>query len=67
MPIKMSKEKEAILKALGAKIVRTPNVRYNDPNSHINMAFRLHKLIPNSVLLDQVILVDLCRKFRILN
>uniref|UniRef100_A0A914CK10 cystathionine beta-synthase n=1 Tax=Acrobeloides nanus TaxID=290746 RepID=A0A914CK10_9BILA len=55
MPIKMSKEKEVILKALGAKIVRTPNVRYNNPNSHINMAFRLHKLIPNSVLLDQYI------------
>ena len=39
MPEKMSKEKEVTLKALGAKIIRTPTeAASNDPESHINVA-----------------------------
>ena len=39
MPEKMSKEKEVVLKALGAKIVRTPTeAGWDDPSSHIEIA-----------------------------
>lgn len=56
MPEKMSQEKEAVLKALGATIVRTPSHHhYNDPESHIGVALRLQKELPNSIILDQVI------------
>jgi len=54
MPQKMSKEKEVILKALGAEIIRTPTeVSWNDPKSHISVAKSLNKKIPNSHILDQ--------------
>ena len=54
MPEKMSKEKEVVLKALGAKIYRTPTeLAWNDPNSHISLAQKLNKEIPNSHILDQ--------------
>eukprot|EP00871_Galdieria_phlegrea_P002449 jgi/Galph1/3204/GphlegSOOS_G1861.1 len=55
MPEKMSEEKVNILKALGAEIVRTPTeAAYNSPESHIQVAQRLNKEIPNSYILDQV-------------
>ncbi len=54
MPEKMSKEKEVVLSALGAKIVRTPTeAAWDDPNSHIGIAKKLNKEIPNSFILDQ--------------
>ncbi|KAI1719494.1 pyridoxal-phosphate dependent enzyme domain-containing protein [Ditylenchus destructor] len=54
MPSRMSKEKEIALKALGAKIVRTnDDAPYDSDESHIGMAFKLRKEIPNSVVLDQ--------------
>ena len=54
MPEKMSKEKEVVLKALGAKIYRTPTeAAWNDPDSHISLAKELNNEIPNSHILDQ--------------
>jgi len=54
MPEKMSKEKEVVLKALGAEIVRTPTeAAWNDPESHIEVAKKLNKKIKNSHILDQ--------------
>ncbi|CAG8595283.1 9353_t:CDS:2, partial [Cetraspora pellucida] len=54
IPEKMSQEKVDILKALGAEIVRTPTeAAWDSPESHIGVAKRLNKEIPNSVILDQ--------------
>ncbi|KAG1691661.1 Cystathionine beta-synthase [Nymphon striatum] len=54
MPEKMSQEKVAVLRALGAEIVRTPNsARFDAPESHISVAQRLCEEIPRSVILDQ--------------
>tara|TARA_B100001123_G_C15310794_1_gene1024263 strand:+ start:762 stop:1718 length:957 start_codon:yes stop_codon:yes gene_type:complete len=54
MPEKMSKEKEVVLKALGAKIVRTPTeAAWDSPESHIGIANKLNKEIHNSHILDQ--------------
>lgn len=54
MPEKMSQEKEVVLKALGAEIVRTPTeAAWNDPNSHIEIAKKMNEEIPNSHILDQ--------------
>ena len=54
MPEKMSKEKEVVLKALGAEIIRTPTeAAWDDPKSHIGVAKKLNKEIPNSFILDQ--------------
>ena len=54
MPEKMSQEKVDVLRALGAEIVRTPTeAAYDSPESHISVAKRLNKEIPNSVILDQ--------------
>ncbi|KAF6021025.1 CBS [Bugula neritina] len=54
MPEKMSSEKVNILKALGAEIVRTPtSASFEDPESHIGVAWRLKNEIPNSHILDQ--------------
>ena len=54
MPEKMSKEKEVALKALGATIVRTPTeAAWNDPESHIEVAKKMQREIPNSHILDQ--------------
>lgn len=40
--------------ALGAEIVRTPTeAAYDSPESHIGVAKRLEKEIPNSIILDQ--------------
>ena len=39
MPEKMSKEKQVVLEALGAKIIRTPTeAAFDDPESHISVA-----------------------------
>ncbi|TFY79282.1 hypothetical protein EWM64_g4733 [Hericium alpestre] len=47
---KMSLEKEAALRGLGAEVVRTPNgVASDAPNSHIGVAHRLEKLIPHGI------------------
>jgi cystathionine beta-synthase/cysteine synthase A len=54
MPEKMSHEKEVVLKALGAEIVRTPTeAAWDSPESHIGVAKKLNKEIPNSFILDQ--------------
>jgi len=54
MPEKMSKEKEVILNALGAKIIRTPTeAAWDSPDSHIGIAKKLNKEIKNSHILDQ--------------
>ena len=54
MPEKMSKEKEVVLKALGAKIYRTPTeAAWDDYDSHIELAKRLNQEIENSHILDQ--------------
>jgi cystathionine beta-synthase len=54
MPQKMSKEKQVVLEALGAEIVRTPTeAAWNSPESHISIAKKLQSLIPNSHILDQ--------------
>ena len=54
MPEKMSKEKEVVLKALGAEIIRTPTeASWDSPDSHIGIAKKLNKEIPNSHILDQ--------------
>ncbi|RPA87481.1 cystathionine beta-synthase [Ascobolus immersus RN42] len=54
LPEKMSNEKVSVLRALGAEIVRTPTeAAFDAPESHIGVAKRLEKEIPNSVILDQ--------------
>ena len=54
LPEKMSKEKQIALEALGAKIVRTPSEEsFDSPESHIGVAKKLQKEIPNSHILDQ--------------
>lgn len=53
MPEKMSAEKSEVLRALGAKIIRTPTeCAFDDPDSHINAALKLNVQIPNSHILD---------------
>ncbi|KND86205.1 Cystathionine beta-synthase [Tolypocladium ophioglossoides CBS 100239] len=54
MPEKMSAEKVSVLRALGATIIRTPNqAAWDSPESHIGVARRLEKEIPNAHILDQ--------------
>lgn len=54
LPEKMSSEKVAVLKALGAEIIRTPtSAAWDSPESHIGVARRLEKEIPGGVILDQ--------------
>jgi cystathionine beta-synthase len=54
MPQKMSREKQVVLEALGAEIVRTPTeAAWDSPNSHIGVAKRLCEILPNSHILDQ--------------
>ena len=54
MPEKMSREKQLILEALGAKIYRTrTEAAWDDPDSHISLARKLHGETPNSFILDQ--------------
>ncbi|KAF8141544.1 pyridoxal phosphate-dependent enzyme beta subunit [Boletus edulis] len=52
--VKMSREKEALLRALGARVVRTPDSEpWDSPNSHLGVAQRLQREIPHAVILDQ--------------
>lgn len=54
MPEKMSREKEVVLEALGATIYRTPTeAKWDDPDSHISLAKRLEKELPNAHILNQ--------------
>ena len=54
MPEKMSQEKQVVLEALGAEIIRTPTeAAWDSPESHIGVARRLKEIIPNSHILDQ--------------
>ncbi|OJJ46447.1 hypothetical protein ASPZODRAFT_66185 [Penicilliopsis zonata CBS 506.65] len=51
---KMSLEKERVLKALGARVVRTPaGVPIDSPDSILSVARRLQQETPNSFILNQ--------------
>ena len=57
LPEKMSNEKVDVLRALGAEIVRTPtSATWDSPESHISVAQRINQQMPNSIILDQVLL-----------
>jgi cystathionine beta-synthase len=59
LPEKMSAEKVSVLRALGATIIRTPTqAAWDSPESHIGVARRLEKEIPNAHILDQYGNVD---------
>lgn len=50
----MSPEKVAVLRALNAEIIRTPTAAaFDSPESHIGVAKRLQREIPNAHILDQ--------------
>ncbi|KAJ7577090.1 tryptophan synthase beta subunit-like PLP-dependent enzyme [Mycena floridula] len=54
LPNKMSLEKEAALRALGAEVVRTPTeAAWDSPDSHIGVALKLQSAIPHGIILDQ--------------
>lgn len=54
MPEKMSHEKQVVLEALGATIIRTPTeAAWDAPESHIGVALRMEKELPNAHILDQ--------------
>lgn len=54
MPEKMSREKQVVLEALGAKIYRTPTeAAWDAPESHISLAKKLQRETPRSHILDQ--------------
>ncbi len=54
MPEKMSREKQVILEALGAEIIRTPTeAAWDAPESHIGVARKIQRETPNSHILDQ--------------
>ncbi|MBC8402978.1 MAG: pyridoxal-phosphate dependent enzyme [Candidatus Marinimicrobia bacterium] len=54
MPEKMSREKQVVLEALGATIVRTlTGAAHDSPDSEVNVAKQLQKEIPGSIILDQ--------------
>jgi len=54
LPEKMSHEKQVVLEALGAEIIRTPTeAAWDSPDSHIGVARRLHEIVPRSHILDQ--------------
>jgi cystathionine beta-synthase len=54
LPEKMSQEKQVTLAALGAEIIRTPTeAAWDDPASHIGVAKKLQKELPNAHILDQ--------------
>ena len=59
LPEKMSPEKVAVLRALNATIIRTPTqAAFDSPESHIGVAKRMQKEIPNAHILDQYSNVD---------
>lgn len=54
MPQKMSREKQVVLEALGAEIIRTPTeAAWDSPESHIGVAKQLQALLPDAHILDQ--------------
>jgi cystathionine beta-synthase len=54
MPEKMSAEKVNMMRCLGAEIIRSSDdAPWDSPESHIGIAVRLNKEIPNSHILDQ--------------
>src|SRR5262245_41871029 len=54
MPEKMSREKQVVLEALGAEIIRTPTeAAFDSPESHISVARRLQSELPNAHILEQ--------------
>jgi len=54
LPEKMSREKQVVLEALGAEIIRTPTeAAFDSPDSHIGVAARLQRELPNAHILDQ--------------
>jgi cystathionine beta-synthase len=54
MPEKMSREKQVVLEALGAEIIRTPTeAAWDAPESHIGVAKQLRSILPNAHILDQ--------------
>ena len=54
MPEKMSREKQVVLEALGAEIIRTPTeAAWDAPESHIGVARQLQRILPNAHILDQ--------------
>jgi cystathionine beta-synthase len=59
LPEKMSPEKVAVLRALNATIIRTPTqAAFDSPESHIGVARRLQKELPDAHILDQYGNVD---------
>ena len=54
MPEKMSREKQVVMEALGAEIIRTPTeAAHDDPESLLGVARRLNEEIEDSVIPDQ--------------
>ncbi len=54
MPEKMSREKQVVMEALGAEIIRTPTeAAHDDPESLLGVAKRLNEEIDDSVIPDQ--------------
>ncbi len=54
LPEKMSREKQVVLAALGAEIIRTPTAAaWDSPESHIGVAKKLQAEIPRAHILDQ--------------
>ena len=54
MPQKMSREKQVVLEALGAEIIRTPTeAAWDAPESHIGVAIQLRDILPKAAILDQ--------------
>ena len=54
MPEKMSREKQVVLEALGAEIIRTPTeAAWDSPESHIGVAQQLQAVLPRAHILDQ--------------
>lgn len=54
MPEKMSKEKQVVIEALGAEIIRTPTeAAWDAPESHIEIAKQIQKERANAHILDQ--------------
>jgi cystathionine beta-synthase len=54
MPQKMSREKQVVLEALGAEIIRTPTeAAWDSPESHISVSRRLEASLPRAHVLDQ--------------
>lgn len=53
MPEKIAHEKELVLKAYGAKVVRTPNAEPDSPEHYINVAKKIAKETKNAYMPNQ--------------